>query len=438
MLTEDSRRGSSELIAFPGLIDCHVHFREPGNTDAEDMRSGAEAAWSGGVTTVCDMPNTDPPTSTVAALREKIARWEIIRNQPFEALTLQQAQGHPERSRGVKGSQALNGKSEIRNIDMRFFFGATKSEHILEFQKVMQSEELKKYVPGVKLYLGHSTGNQKAEEGIAGEVFQVCSKLGLPVVCHCEDEGVIRENQKGLGLGLGLGIDTHSKIRSIEAAVKATTYAIHLAREYGTHLHIAHLSTRDELELVKQAKKEGLRVTCEVAPHHLFLTVDDYKTLGTFAKMNPPLRTHEHTEALWRGIEDKTVDCIASDHAPHTIASKRTKNPLDAPSGVPGAETMLPLLLSCALGEGPWDAQGKPRCQMSDVRFQISDIVRLLYDKPNSIFSLGKPEWNPGKPHSIVVNPRETWLIRGKELHSKCGWTPYEGWKVTGRIETFS
>ena len=399
---------AANLLIFPGLIDCHVHFREPGNTEAEDMASGALAARSGGVTTVCEMPNTSPPTCTIDALQDK-----------------------RERSKRVK------------DCDIRFFFGVTKREHLEEVKKVKRED-----ICGVKLYLGHSTGNQKVEGGVEEEVFKICAERGLPLVCHCEDEEIIQKNlemnRRGGSRTAPTDVSIHSVIRSVEAAVASTTYAIGLAKKYGTHLHIAHLSTKEELDLVRRAKSDGLSVTCEVAPHHLFLSVEDYKTLGTLAKMNPPLRDRAHGGALWGGILDGTVDCIGSDHAPHTLSAKNVKNPLEAPSGVPGVETILPLLLSCLSG-GPKDASSKDRLvgvhastglSMTPVPLQPHQIFRLLFQAPNEIFSLGKPGIKAGKPVDLtLVNPLAKWKIEGKKLHSKCGWTSYEGWEVTGKIE---
>ena len=246
---------ATSLLIFPGLIDCHVHFREPGNEDAEDMITGSESAQSGGVTTVCEMPNTSPPACTVEALEEKIQ----LRDTRHKT-------------------------QDSRAIDIRFFFGVTKLEHLEELKKVNRED-----ICGVKLYLGQSTGNQKVESGITEEVFKTCAELDLPLVCHCEDEGIIQENLNRVCRGAPLGrpgeekssaahlhtIEVHSEIRSVEAAVASTTFAIELAKKYGTKLHIAHVSTSDEIELINQAKRDGINITCEVAPHHLFLSVDD-------------------------------------------------------------------------------------------------------------------------------------------------------------------
>jgi dihydroorotase len=405
------------LLILPGLIDCHVHFREPGMTEAENFESGALAAFSGGITTVCDMPNTAPPTCTEAALWEKIQRAEKHASLQLPAVS----------------GQRLGGR-----FDIRFFFGITRQEHLKELENVMEREELKKYIPGVKLYFGQSTGQLRVDPAILQDTFKLCTDLDLPLVCHCEDEGVIQRNLQAVS-GKQQAVSTHSEIRSIEAAVKAVTRAIELARKFGTRLHIAHLSSAQELTLVQQAKRNGVCVTCEVAPHHLFLNTEDYNVLGTRAKMNPPLRTKDHCEALFAGVLDGTVDCLASDHAPHTLSSKDTTSPLDAPSGVPGVETMLPLLLSCVFGDGPRDSHGQSRLPTTHPPLHICAVLRLCFSSPNRIFRLGKTGITPGAPLDlIIVDPEVRWTIRGQDLHSSCGWTPYDGWEVQGKVQSIT
>ena len=425
-LTADKVIDATDLLIFPGLIDCHVHFREPGNTDAEDMESGAASAIAGGVTTVCDMPNTNPPTCTREALADKI-----------------------ERAKRIEG------------CDIRFFFGITQMSHLKELESVDTND-----ICGVKLYFDHSTGDQKANEDVIEEAFELCAKKNLTVVCHAEDAEINAAAKKLVRQDV---IEAHSLNRPVASEVKAIKDAIALSKKHGTHLHIAHLSTSDGLDLVKKAKAEGVNVTCEVAPHHLFLSVDDYETLGTLAKMNPPLRTRDHCEALMKGVIDGSVDCIATDHAPHTLKSKQSENPMEAPSGVPGVETMLPLLLNAGI--------------------EPQRILSLCFTLPNRIFNLGKtclpavapsrsptststkfeeykeerrlgkPEVQVGKPADLtLVNPGlpaiappktaltkksgaeagQSWRIHEKDLKSKCGWTPYEGWKVTGRVVDLS
>ncbi|MBT4021705.1 dihydroorotase family protein [Candidatus Peribacteria bacterium] len=408
------------LLIFPGLIDCHVHFREPGMEEVEDMTSGSQSALHGGVTTVCDMPNNSPAINTIRALDEKIERKK-------HAL-LDRVRPQADEWRDASRFDSLRGASleeSFSKVDIRFFFGASKPEHIEELKKVDTEK-----ICGVKLYMGNSTGNQKAEEGIEEQVFKVCSERNITLVCHCEDEQTIQKNKSE---NTNSEIAAHSEIRSVEAAVKSTKYAIELGKKYGTKLHIAHVSTSDELELIKLAKDSGQTVTCEVAPHHLFLNTDDYETLGTLAKMNPPIRTKDHCEKLWEGVVDGTVDCISSDHAPHTLESKNTKDPLSAPSGVPGTETILPLLLSCIEGGGA--TEPAKRLGKGMPKLKPEDIVRLMHTNPNKIFGLGKGCLAPGNPVNLcLVNPNEEYSMGVANLHSKCGWTPYEGWNVQGKV----
>ncbi len=391
----DQTVDASEKLLFPGLIDCHVHFREPGHEHKATMKTEAESAKHGGVFTVCEMPNTNPPTVTVAALADKVRR-----------------------------AEAING------IDMRFFFGITQEIHLQALTDLWtgNSEELlrlRKCCCGVKMYLEHSTGNQKIDPSLLDAAFSRCGSLGIPIVAHCEDAELIAATGARIQRE---DIASHSARRPPEAEALAVHHAIELARKHEAQLHVAHASTKEAMDLVREAKKDDLHVTCEVAPHHLFLTVDDYEAHGTFVKMNPPLRTSDHQEALWAGIEDGTVDCIATDHAPHTIDEKKTDDPLSAPSGVPGVETMLPLLLTVAAGKWPGE-----QLQPSPYRLSLSKIIRLCFDAPNEIFSLGRKGIEEGSSTPIViVDPKKERTIGAAALHSKCGWTPYEGWKALG------
>jgi dihydroorotase len=386
-------REEGGMLRFPALIDCHVHFREPGLTHKADMASEAVSAVSGGVRTACEMPNTVPPTVTIAALADKVRR-----------------------AAGIPG------------FDFRFFFGITQAAHLHAFAELLDStaadpRRLRERCCGIKLYLDHSTGDQKVEDELLDSIFALCARHDVVAVCHCEDPAT---NERAAQAHPGGDVSLHSLRRPPEAEAMAIRRAIDLARTHGTRLHVAHLSTAAGVEMVRDAKKAGVTVTCEVAPHHLFLTTDDYASLGTLGKMNPPLRSREHRDALWAGVMDGTVDCVATDHAPHTLEEKRSGDPLKAPSGVPGVETMLPLLLTVAAGGWP-----HPSGQRSAVsgRFGYDDIVRLCFENPNRIFKLGKDGSD-----TIVVDPEAEWTIRGADLHAKCGWTPFEGWKVTGKV----
>ena len=357
------------------------------------MVSEAESAREGGVVCVCEMPNTNPPTVTIAALADKVRR-----------------------------------AAEIEDCDIRFFFGVTEEAHLHTLKELWtgQSEELqrlKKRCCGVKLYLDHSTGNQKVDGGIVEEIFQTCAELSIPLIAHCESPEINDAAkhflyEKGGEDAVNADVSLHSLMRPSASEQEAITYAVEMVRKTGAALHVAHLSTAQGLDVVRDAKTEGLPVTCEVAPHHLFLSIEDYDALGTLAKMNPPLRTLSDQQALWRGIEDGTVDCIATDHAPHTLKEKQISPPMSAPSGVPGVETLLPLLLTAASGK--W----------ADRKITVDQIVTLCFENPNRIFQLGR---NPDQ-HTITVDLDKAWAIRAADLHSACDWTPFEGWEVQGKI----
>ncbi len=380
------------IVTLPRLIDCHVHFREPGLEHKATMATEAASAWAGGVGTVCEMPNTIPPTVTIAALADKVRR-----------------------------------ANEVENVDMRFFFGATEMAHILALHELLsgESEEIKRLKQrccGLKLYFDHSTGNQKASDEVIEEAFQLCAKYHFPIVGHCEDAEM---NAKAKAHhSHARDVSVHSDMRPVEAEEKSIEHAISLMKKYNAAFHVAHLSTAKGLDLVRKAKRKNLPITCEVAPHHLFLTTDDYLALGTLGKMNPPLRSHEDQKALWEGITDGTVDCVSTDHAPHTLEEKNADDPLQAPSGVPGVETMLPLLLSVAAGHWP-----HPKGKNLDFGLRTSDIVRLCFENPNRIFNLGKDVVD-----TVEVDLDAEWVIRGADLKSQCGWTPFEGWLVKGKI----
>jgi dihydroorotase len=390
------------LLLFPLLIDCHVHFREPGLTHKGTMKSESHSALAGGVGLVCEMPNTLPPTTSTAELSKKCDIAAV-------------ADG----------------------CMMRFFFGATELTHLVELEKLwtdpsVAMRRLRAHCAGLKLYFDHSTGNQGIDLPFAEQAFKLCAKHKIPVVAHCEDPLINRAAfDRVLGAMTEETISLHSAMRPPEAEAAAIETAISLVQTHGTQLHIAHLSTKQGVDLIRQAKKEGLPVSAEVTPHHLFLTEDDYDTLGTFGKMNPPLRSEEHRKALWEGIADGTIDCIATDHAPHTIEEKKNApSPLSAPSGVPGVETMLPLLLSVAAGVSP-----HPRA-LTNEKLTYSKIVELCFTNPNRIFSLNAtPIVKGAKAHIAIIDPIKEWTIYSSDLHAHCGWTPFEHWRVKGKVE---
>ncbi len=360
---------ADHLVALPAVIDPHVHFRTPGLEHKEDWRTGAKAALSGGCTMVFDMPNTLPPTFTHDLLRDKKA---LIDSQLKEV-----------------------------NLPLRYnlFFGADK-HHLSEIPGIKES------VIGIKVFMGCSTGNLVIDddESLAA-VFEMAAKENLLVAVHAEDEHLIRERKKNYKGPMHYA--AHSHLRDIEVATRAVEKAINLSKKYGTRLYILHVSSKDEVALVKQAKANQLPVYAETTPHHLFFDTSAYDTLKGRAVVNPPLRDSEHREVLLEAIREGVIDTIGSDHAPHTISEKDQPYG-QCPSGMPGIEFMLPLLL---------DAHAKGH-------LTLQQIVNLTSHNAKNIFNL------PIYQDWVLVDLNK--ISKVHTTHSKCGWTPYMGKELTG------
>ena len=359
------------LTVFPGLIDPHVHFRIPGMEYKEDWRTAAKAAIRGGYTTVFDMPNTLPPTTTQKLLQEKKA---IIDAQLHEI--------------GIPLRYAL-------------FFGADK-KHLAEIAPV------KNEVIGIKVFMGCSTGNLVIDDDESLQaVFEIAAQQDMLVAVHAEDEALMNA-QKSKFAGSKRYAD-HSLIRNEEVAAKAVEKAISLTKRYGTRLYILHASTADELALIAQAKKAGLPVYAETTPHHLFLSDKSYEKLHGKAVVNPPLRSELHQHVVWENILSGVIDTIGSDHAPHTIAEK-AKPYGECPSGMPGIETTLPLLLN-AYHEG---------------KISLERIIELTVTKAREIFRL------PSNDDIVLVDLEKTSEVKNEKLQTKCGWSSFEGMRLRG------
>lgn len=325
-----------KIIKLPGLIDPHVHLREPGATQKEDFTTGTKAAIAGGYTQVLDMPNNPVATITPEALKEKM---DLAKGKIY--------------------------------CDVGFHFGAS-SKGIEYFKEVADK------VFGLKVYMNQTTGDLLMEDDETLEkVFSAWSK-NKPLMVHAEGETL----QK----------------------------AINLAKKFGNKLHVCHVSLKEEVEVIKAAKELGLGITCEVTCHHLFLTSEDAKRLGPFGIMKPPLASKEDQEALWEAIQDGTIDMIASDHAPHTKEEKLGEK---VPFGVPGLETTLPLLLT-AVSEG---------------RLTMDRLIELTSSSPRKIFGILEQENT-----FVEVDLDSRYTITDKQLFTKCGWTPFAGMKVTGKV----
>ncbi len=381
------------LLALPGLIDPHVHFRVPGGEHKEDWEHGVRAAIAGGVTTVFDMPNTNPPLTTQKRLERKA---ELVGE---------------------------------RDIDYRFWFGAT-NHNIHEIRKVARDPR----IIGVKIYMGSSTGSLLVtDEAVLEKVFRACAKMDIIVGVHAEDETVMRLHRYSMK-GRDPKIEDHCFIRHTLAEVTAVEKALKIQDKTKCRLYFCHLSTPEAVELVSSTKERGSTVYAEVCPHHLWLSDERLSGAGlskNFYKMNPPLRSKKQMEKLRQYVCDGLVDTIGSDHAPHTREEKmspcgrspegRREEYDDIPSGVPGVETTLPLMFQF----------------VRDGKMSIERFIALTSENAAKIFGLEhKGKIEAGYDADIVlVDSNKEVPFRHQDMATKCEWTPYIGMSATGYVK---
>lgn len=364
------------LHILPGVIDTQVHFREPGLTHKEDIESGSRAAVMGGVTTYFEMPNTSPATTTEEALRHK-----------------------------------LDVASRTSWSNYAFFIGASP-DNVDDLARL----EMLPGTPGVKIFMGSSTGSLLIESDEMLE--QVLRNGKRPCPVHAEDEP--RNRQRKALVSANPHPREHPFLRDAESARMATERLIAMSRKTGRPVHVLHISTLDELPLLKSAKEEGLPVTCEATPQHLTLEASLYETLGSRLQMNPPIRSEEHRAAIFAAFQEGLFDVLGSDHAPHTIEEKAQPFPA-SPSGMPGVQTLLPIMLN-------WTAKGALR---------LEDIVLRSSRNPARLYGIkDRGSIAPGKRADLaIVDLARRWTVESSWLQSRCGWSPYEGWELTGRVE---
>ncbi len=359
------------LHLLPGVIDSQVHFREPGAEHKEDLASGTAAAALGGVTAIMEMPNTRPSTLGAENLADKLSR-----------------------ARGRAWT------------DHAFFIGAAEenADRLAELERLPGC-------CGVKIFMGSSTGSLLVEDDET--LLQVLKNGSRRVAVHSEDEFRLRERQ-ALVRG-GADPDQHPVWRDEETALRATKRLMTLARQAGRRVHVLHVTTAEEMPVLAANKDLA---TVEVTPQHLTLAAPEcYRQLGTLAQMNPPIRAERHREALWRGVAQGIVDVIGSDHAPHTLAEKSGDYPA-TPSGMPGVQTLLPLLLD----------------HLEAGRLTLERLVDLTSAGPARIYGIaGKGRLAVGYDADVtLVDLKARKEITGDWLASKCGWSPFEGTTVTG------
>ena len=361
---------ASGKAVLPGIIDTQVHFREPGSTDAEDLESGSRAAVLGGVTSLFEMPNTNPPTANLIEFEKKL--------------------------------QAAKNRM---HTNYAFYFGATP-------QNTEQLAQLKNVEGccGVKLFAGSSTGNLLVDK--EADIEKVISSSDRIVSIHSEDEDIIKLRKKFIRQG---DVHSHPEWRNVECAMSSTRRVVKIAERYDKKIHVLHVTTKEEVDFLAMHKKN---VTFETTPQHLTLYAPDcYDKLGTYAQMNPPLRSKDHYDRLWVAIKNNVVDVLGSDHAPHLKINKDKEYP-NTPSGMPGVQTIFPVMID----------------HVNNGKLELNQLINLMCENPCKIFGIkNKGFIKEGFDADLtIVDMDKEVTIKNEMIASKCGWTPFHNYKVKG------
>ena len=376
----DETIDASGCYVLPGVIDDHVHFREPGLTEKADIDTESRAAAAGGVTSYFDMPNCNPQTTTLEALKEK---------------------------------QAL--AREKSHVNYAFFYGAT-NDNIDTFSQLDATT-----IPGIKLFMGSSTGNMLVDrQEVLERIFKSCK---LPLMVHCENTDIINRNMASAKEAWGQDppVSLHAMIRSEEACLESTRKAVALANKYGTRLHVAHISTAEELELFSVCRDSiATKVTAEACVGHLFFTQLDHERLGTRIKVNPAIKTPVDQFMLREALTDGRISVVATDHAPHLLSQKEG-GCAKAASGMPMIQFSLVTMLEL-VDEGV---------------LTIQRLVELMCHNPARLFGVQQRGFlRTGYRADItIVRPKSPWTVTGDSILSKCGWSPMEGHQYQWRVE---
>ena len=361
---------AKDKLVLPGVIDTQVHFREPGSTDAEDLESGSRAAVLGGVTSLFEMPNTNPPTSNLIEFEKKL---QLAKNR--------------------------------MHSNYAFYFGATPDN-------VDQLSKLKdlKGCCGVKLFAGSSTGKLLVDK--EADIEKVISMSDRIVSIHSEDEEILNLRKRFIKKG---NVHSHLEWRNTECAISSTRRVVKIAERFNKRIHVLHVTTKEEVDFLAMHKKN---VTFETTPQHLTLYAPDcYDKLGTYAQMNPPIRTKDHYDRLWIAIKNNIVDVIGSDHAPHLKKEKDKEYP-NSPSGMPGVQTIFPVMLD----------------HVNNKKLSLEQLIKLMCENPCKIFGIkNKGYIKEGYDADLtIVDMNKDQVIKDEMIASKCGWTPFNNYKVKG------
>ena len=364
---------ASGCYVLPGVIDDHVHFREPGLTEKADIESESRAAAAGGVTSYFDMPNCKPQTTTLESLNDKF-----------------------ERAR------------RSSHVNYSFFYGAT-NDNVQTFSQLDAHR-----IPGIKLFMGSSTGNMLVDGKEALE--RIFSTVKLPLMVHCEDTDIINHNMEEARKAWGEDpqVNLHTLIRSEEACLASSRKAVELAKKYGTRLHIAHLSTAEELELI------GENITAEACVGHLYFTELDYQRLGARIKVNPSIKTPVDQFLLRQALTDGRITVVGTDHAPHLLEQKQG-GCVRAASGMPMIQFSLVTMLELV------DEKVLP----------LERMVELMCHNPARLFGVERRGFlrKGYRADMVIVRPRSPWTVTKDVIQSKCGWSPVEGHEYQWRVE---
>ena len=361
---------ASDKVVLPGIIDTQVHFREPGSTEAEDLESGSRAAVLGGVTSLFEMPNTNPPTSNLVEFDKK-----------------------------------LKLAKDRMHSNYAFYFGATPDN----IEQLAKLKNLKGCC-GVKLFAGSSTGKLLVDK--EADIEKVISNSDRIVSIHSEDEEILNLRKKFIKKG---DVHSHPEWRNSECAISSTRRVVKIAERYNKQIHVLHVSTKEEVDFLAMHKKN---VTFETTPQHLTLYAPDcYDKLGTYAQMNPPLRTKEHYDRLWMAIKNDIVDVLGSDHAPHLKENKEKKYP-DSPSGMPGVQTIFPVMLDHVINN----------------KLSLEKLIKLMCENPCKIFGIkNKGYIKEGYDADLtIVDMNREQTIKNEMMATKCGWTPFHDMTIKG------
>ena len=361
---------ASGLTVLPGIIDTQVHFREPGSTDVEDLESGSRAAVLGGVTSVFEMPNTNPPTSNQIEFNKKLS---LAKNRMF--------------------------------CNYAFYFRATP-QNMEDLKKVDKLEGC----CGVKLFVGSSTGNLLVKD--EQDIEKVISNSSKIVSIHSEDEDILNIRKKFIKKN---DVSSHPIWRNEECAMSSTRRVVKIAERYKKKIHVLHISTKEEVKFLSRYKGN---VSFEITPQHLTISAPDcYDKLGSLSQMNPPIRDKKHQDVLWKATRDGVVDMIGSDHAPHSLENKKKEYP-QSPSGMPGVQTLTPIMLN----------------HVNNNKLTLNQFIKLVCENPCRIFGIKnkghiKEDYDAD---FTIVDMNMNKVIKNNWISSKCSWTPFDGFEVKG------